>query len=174
MMGASDVIDVTGALERAGVACWLDGGWGVDALLGAEHRDHDDLDVVVPLDSMPRVLDALGQHGYHVAEDHLPTRLVLRDVQSRQVDLHPITFDDAGDGWQAAAMPNGEDCRYPASGFATGRVGDAVVGCLAADVQLAHHTGYPPRPHDRADMARLAERFGLELPPPYDVDPSGA
>jgi hypothetical protein len=67
-------------------------------------------------------------------------------------------------------MPNGEHCRYPANGFATGHVGDAVLGCLSAEVQLAHHMGYMPRPRDRVDMARLAERFALELPACYGAD----
>src|SRR5689334_17083596 len=166
-MAASDVLIVTGALEQAGIAFWVDGGWGIDALLGAEHRSHDDLDLVVQLDAVPEVCDVLAAHSYAIAEDHLPTRAVLRDSHGRQVDLHPIMFDDVGDGWQARGMPNGDDCRYPASGFATGRVGDAVVGCLSAEVQLAHHSGYAPRDRDRDDMARLAERFALALPEPY-------
>jgi lincosamide nucleotidyltransferase A/C/D/E len=32
-MGEDDVLEVVGRLEAAGVEVWLDGGWGVDALL---------------------------------------------------------------------------------------------------------------------------------------------
>jgi hypothetical protein len=41
------------------------------------------------------------------------------------------------------------------------------VGCISAALQVAHHSGYEPGDVDRADMARLAERFGLTLPHPY-------
>ncbi|HEV8651819.1 MAG TPA: hypothetical protein VG276_21080, partial [Actinomycetes bacterium] len=43
-MGPDDVLEIVGRLERAGVAVWLDDGWGVDALLGAQHRPHRDVD----------------------------------------------------------------------------------------------------------------------------------
>lgn len=34
MMDASDVLSVVAALEEAGLRAWLEGGWGVDALVG--------------------------------------------------------------------------------------------------------------------------------------------
>jgi hypothetical protein len=34
-------------------------------------------------------------------------------------------------------------------------------------VQLEHHSGYPPRPHDVSDMLRLTARFGLAMPEHY-------
>ena len=37
MMNAGDVLAVLEQLEAAGVPTWLDGGWGVDALLECEH-----------------------------------------------------------------------------------------------------------------------------------------
>jgi lincosamide nucleotidyltransferase A/C/D/E len=166
-MSADDVLLVLSTLRQAGVQCWLDGGWGIDALLGAEHRPHDDLDLVVRLDAIPRVCDALSLCSFEVAEDLLPTRLVMRDPARRQIDLHPISFDEAGDGWQIAAMPDASDCRYPAAGFTTGYVHDTVVGCLSAEVQLAHHLGYNPRPHDIEDLARVAERFEIDVPKSY-------
>jgi lincosamide nucleotidyltransferase A/C/D/E len=39
-MTAADVIEVLQCLERAGVSVWIDGGWGVDALVGAQTREH--------------------------------------------------------------------------------------------------------------------------------------
>lgn len=166
-MEIGDVLEVIGALRLGGVDSWLDGGWGVDALLGSQHRPHDDIDIVVRLAEIDHVCDTLAGIGYRVSDDLLPTRAVLHDANRRQIDLHPISFDESGTGWQACAMANGDDCEYPARGFATGRVGDTSVGCLSAELQLAHHLGYEPRPHDRDDMARLAERFSLVLPAAY-------
>jgi lincosamide nucleotidyltransferase A/C/D/E len=119
VMDASDVLEVTNALRLAGIDFWLDGGWGIDALLGAQHRAHDDLDIVVRLDTVDHVYDVLATLGYRVSEDSLPTRAVLRDEDDRQVDLHPISFDALGNGWQEGAMPNGDNCEYPAHDFTT-------------------------------------------------------
>jgi hypothetical protein len=40
-----EVVDVLERLDRAGVPVWLDGGWGVDALVGRQTRPHRDLDL---------------------------------------------------------------------------------------------------------------------------------
>lgn len=46
MMTASDVAVVLDRLEDAKIEAWLEGGWGVDALLGKQTRTHDDLDLI--------------------------------------------------------------------------------------------------------------------------------
>jgi lincosamide nucleotidyltransferase A/C/D/E len=43
-----DVIDLYATLENLGVEIWIDGGWGVDALLGEQSRPHQDLDIYGP------------------------------------------------------------------------------------------------------------------------------
>ena len=84
-MTAADVLEILDRLDAAGIEWWIDGGWGVDALLGSQHRSHDDLDIVVALADMDSVVSTLEELGYRTAEDHLPTRLVLRAVRSRRV-----------------------------------------------------------------------------------------
>jgi lincosamide nucleotidyltransferase A/C/D/E len=142
----------------------VDGGWGVDALLGEQTRPHEDVDLVVELVALPSVVAALGGLGFSVAEDHSPVRLVLRAADGRQVDLHPVTFDGEGTGWQIGATADGSDCPYPAAGFARGRILDRTVACLGAELQVEHHRGYEQRERDRADMARLARRFNPSPP----------
>ena len=44
---AADASRILGQLEAAGLVVWLDGGWGVDALLGRQTRPHQDLDLVI-------------------------------------------------------------------------------------------------------------------------------
>jgi lincosamide nucleotidyltransferase A/C/D/E len=46
-MNPVDVLEILYHLSKNEVVVWLDGGWGVDALLGAQTRAHDDLDVVM-------------------------------------------------------------------------------------------------------------------------------
>lgn len=166
-MLAEEVLAVVDALEAAALPVWLDGGWGVDALLGAQTRAHEDVDIVVVLERFDEVLHALEPLGFRLVGDDLPTRAVLRDSGSRQVDVHPVAFDENGIGWQRHAAPDGSDCAYPPEGFGHGRVLGQAVSCLTATLQVEHHRGYDPRERDRLDMAALAAAFGLELPDPY-------
>lgn len=133
-------------------------------MLGEVTRPHDDVDLVVELGALADVFECLSDLGFSVTEDLSPVRVVMRSPEGRQVDLHPVTFDEDGTGWQVGASPDGSDCPYPAEGFTVGRILDEVVPCLSAELQLEHHSGYMPRDRDRKDRARLAVRFGLELP----------
>lgn len=168
-LSGREVVFLLSALERGGVRHWLDGGWGVDALLGRPTRPHDDVDlVVVDEDVDPLLLDLLAPLHFTIAEDHRPTRLVLRDHTGRQVDVHPIDLDPAdGTGWQRAALPDGTDAAYPAADRGQGRIAGRRVPCISPALQLAHHTGYEPTAKDRADVALLCSTFGLERPPGY-------
>ena len=72
-MEAQWAVAVVARLTESGVSLWLDGGWGVDALLGSQTRPHDDLDLIVRLDDVGQLEDALAQIGYvrvHGAHHH--------------------------------------------------------------------------------------------------------
>ena len=60
MLEASDLLAVLGQLDRAGVVIWLDGGWGVDALLGRQSRPHQDLDLVIDRDDLALLAERFG------------------------------------------------------------------------------------------------------------------
>ena len=47
-MSAQMVLWFVSLFERLGVRAWLDGGWGVDALIGEQTRVHADLDIMIP------------------------------------------------------------------------------------------------------------------------------
>jgi lincosamide nucleotidyltransferase A/C/D/E len=163
-MQADEVLRVIGELQARNLRVWIDGGWGVDALLGEVTRPHDDVDLVVELKTLHEVYGCLSCLGLSVSEDLSPVRVVLRSPDGRQVDLHPVTFAEDGTGWQVGASPDGSDCPYPPEGFTMGHILETFVPCLSAELQLEHHSGYTPRDRDRRDMARLASRFGLDLP----------
>jgi lincosamide nucleotidyltransferase A/C/D/E len=168
MMTETDVIEVVGRLERAGLNYWLDGGWGVDALLGEQTREHNDLDMAVELRSIEHVLGALEPVGFRITVDERPTRLVVADAAGRRIDLHPITLDAEGTGIQAGAGPNGGDAVYTASGLSgAGVIAGKKVRCLTPELQILHHRGYEPLQNDRQDVRLLCERFGLPLPSRY-------
>src|SRR5260221_13746165 len=43
-----------------GIHVWLEGGWGVDALLGEQIREHDDVDLVVDVADLPQLSELLA------------------------------------------------------------------------------------------------------------------
>jgi lincosamide nucleotidyltransferase A/C/D/E len=58
-MDSRNVLTIIARLEADGIDVWLDGGWGVDALLEHQTREHDDLDIVVELEHASRVIELL-------------------------------------------------------------------------------------------------------------------
>jgi lincosamide nucleotidyltransferase A/C/D/E len=54
-MTVADVDWYLDLFDRLGIGVWIDGGWGVDALLGEETRPHQDLDIIVQQVDVPRL-----------------------------------------------------------------------------------------------------------------------
>jgi lincosamide nucleotidyltransferase A/C/D/E len=159
-MQARDVFEVLDALSARGVRHWVIGGWGVDALLGAKTRDHDDLDLAIgaapvqrrraDVAAARRALEALG---YRRDREHIhlgawfPERLTYRHRSGLRIDLLPI--DERPDEFFSAGLIDGRE-----------------VACLSAETQLQVHTGYPRTGADRHDVTELCEHFELESPRP--------
>jgi lincosamide nucleotidyltransferase A/C/D/E len=163
-MPASTALELLRLFERAGIEVWVDGGWGVDALLGEQTRPHADLDVVVPVDDVPRARQLLSDAGFAVLREWLPTALAVRHPDGREVDLHPVTPTADGGGDQELFAP---DPPFHYGPPATGHLDGVEVSCVSAESQLRAHQGYEPQPEDRADVLALATRFGLPLPDGY-------
>ncbi|MFB7949533.1 nucleotidyltransferase domain-containing protein [Kitasatospora phosalacinea] len=168
MLNESDVLEVLDLIESAGAAAWVDGGWGVDALIGKATRIHSDLDLVVLLEQLDVVRDALVQAGFtEVLRDWLPTALAVADRAGREIDLHPVVGSAREGGQQL--LPGGERFHYPAP--VTGTIGGRQVPCVDAATQVRCHLGYDATDKDRQDMARLHAGTGVELPPDYTSSP---
>jgi lincosamide nucleotidyltransferase A/C/D/E len=149
---ARAVLNVVSAL--AGCRCWVAGGWGVDALVGEQTRDHRDLDLAIDARCQADVLTALEGLGYSIETDWRPARVELAAAGSRRVDLHPVRFGPDGVGRQADL--DGGHFEYPAGCFTVGRIGGEPVPCLSADQQRRFRRGYALRDADRHDLALLA------------------
>lgn len=157
-MREHDVLEVLAELDAAGMTSWVDGGWGVDALLGATTREHEDLDLVVRRDEIDAVRQVLARAGFtNVLRDWLPTALALADNAGRSVDLHPVTRSPDGGGDQE--MLTGGSFHYPAP--TEGIIGGRSVACVDAATQLLCHTGYELTDKDRQDVDHLRRRFNL-------------
>jgi lincosamide nucleotidyltransferase A/C/D/E len=151
-------------LEESGVDAWLEGGWGIDALLGRETREHDDLDVIVPLEQLPALEAALRALGYRFGFASGPLSFEVVDDAGRQIDVHPIAFQPNGDALYL--MAEGGEWTYPA-GSLTGRgeIGGRPVKCLAPDMALVCHSrGYALDETHEQDVAALCEQYGLPVP----------
>jgi lincosamide nucleotidyltransferase A/C/D/E len=166
MMTAEDVLEVMRCLNQGRIRAWLDGGWGVDALLEEQTREHEDLDLVIELGRSDDALRVLKGLGYEIKLDERPTRLELGAAGDREVDLHTIVFDKGGGGVQR--LQDGRSYRYPPAGFeGNGKVAGRLLPCMTAEVQLQCHMGYEPADTDRRDVNLLIERFHLPRPPGY-------
>ena len=164
-MTAEDVLAVLDLLAAHQIIVWVDGGWAVDALLAEQTRSHSDLDLSLVTDDPGPALAMLAAHGFEPIRDELPTAIALRHPDGREVDLHPVRPTPDGGGDQM--LPDGTRWHYdpPTTGTIAGRR----VACLSLDTQVRAHTGFEPRPEHIADMHRLRDRLGIDLPPPYDT-----
>jgi lincosamide nucleotidyltransferase A/C/D/E len=79
MMAHAAVAAALDCLENHAITVWLDGGWGIDALVGEQTRKHDDLDLVVAEGALAAAQTALLVLGYRhdpTVEPGLPARMV--------------------------------------------------------------------------------------------------
>lgn len=164
-MPADHALEILDALRSHGVEATVDGGWGVDALIGQQTRCHEDLDLVVGIGDLHAIESALRPLGFSIAEDHLPVRFVMRDANQSQLDFHTVSFDEQGGGIQP--QPGGGSFRYPPEGFVHGQIAGRQVSCVSAQVQVLCHLGYEPTSKDAHDVLLLCRHFDLAVPPPY-------
>lgn len=160
MMAGEQVIALLGRFERAGLSVWIGGGWGIDALLGEQTREHRDLDLLHRAEQEPRLVELLAGLGYAETVDWRPVRFVMERPDGLEIDLHPLVFKEDGSAEQASLEP-GKPFAYPASAFTTGTIEGEEVPCLSVEQQVHFHQGYEPSERDLHDMARLRERFGI-------------
>jgi lincosamide nucleotidyltransferase A/C/D/E len=159
---------VLSRLDAAGVAWWVDGGWGVDALLGRQTRHHDDLDFAVRAEDIVR-LPQIFPEFRRIDEDQWPSAYVLRDHSGRELDFHPLEFDEHGNGWQAQL--DGSRAAWPREALeGRGRIGGREVRCTSAEFQLESHSYQGYDDVDWADVIALCEQFGFAVP---EGDPPG-
>jgi lincosamide nucleotidyltransferase A/C/D/E len=164
-MTPAALVELMQLFDSAAIEVWVEGGWGVNALLGTQTRSHKDVDIILRVSDLPKLRELLGRRGFAVQEGGTPSNYVLADRSGLEVDVHAVDFDRDGNG--VYRMANGKDWIFPAAGF-TGRgvVNGFSVRCLTPETQvLCHAHGYTPTDIDLRDMELLQESFGVELPP---------
>jgi lincosamide nucleotidyltransferase A/C/D/E len=161
-MDARAAAELIRLLEQRTLEVYVDGGWAVDALLGVQTRDHDDLDIAIPHDQVALLRALLGRRGFEeqAREDSWECNFVLAAENGARLDVHSYTLDDAGRNIfgvpyeRAHLTGRGSIDGYP-------------VRCIAPEWLVKFHTGYEVDEKDYRDVRMLCERFGIELPGEY-------
>jgi len=152
-MSIEQLRSVLVAVDAVGCRFWLEGGWGVDALVGEQTRPHRDVDLDIDGAFEDEVLGVLHDLGYVIETDWRPNRVELAAPGRGWVDLHPLVVDEVGNARQAAL--GGGWHELPRSFFTVGRLGDMPVPCFTLEAQRVFHTGYELRDVDRHDLGLL-------------------
>ncbi len=138
-MSLAEVLTVLATIRSVGCRFWLEGGWGVDALVGRQTRPHRDVDIDFDAVYEHALLEALADLGYSVETDWRPNRVELAAPGRGWVDLHPLHIDAVGNARQAAL--DGGWHEFPSGWFTTGVVGGVPVPCVSREAQRLFHSG---------------------------------
>ncbi|WP_189240483.1 nucleotidyltransferase domain-containing protein [Planomonospora parontospora] len=166
-MTAADVGEFLTLMDHLGIGIWLDGGWAVDACLGAQTRRHGDLDIIVQQHDAPAAVAALHDRRYRPVPGDEATawNFVLGDEAGHLIDIDVVAVDAGGHG--IYGPPDNGQC-YPAAALAgTGWIGGREVACISPPWLVRLHTGYAVDADDWADVSALCERFDIPVPEDY-------
>jgi lincosamide nucleotidyltransferase A/C/D/E len=152
-MSLARMLAVLDAVRSIGCRYWVEGGWGIDALVGHQTRPHRDVDLDIDGAFEDEVLAALAGLGYVIETDWRPNRVELVAPGWGWVDVHPLVIDDDGNARQAAL--GGGWHEFPRSFFTIGHIGNVAVPCVTKEAQRLFHSGYDLRQVDRQDLALL-------------------
>ncbi len=161
-MKSEDVLALVKLMASHNIDICIDGGWGVDALLGEQTREHDDLDIAVQHKDVPQLRMVLKEQGYKEIprNDSTEFMFVLADDAGRKIDVHSYTFDAKGS--HIAGV------EYPLESLSgEGVIGDQQVKCIAPEWVVKFHSGYDLDKNDYHDIKLVCQKFGLPLPEEY-------
>src|SRR3990167_9909484 len=122
-MKQEKVLGLLNIFEANGIDVVVDGGWSVDALLGKQTREHNDLDLAVDRKQAKKLREVLSAHGYQEKRRDGEANPVLADGNGNEIDIHIFEFDEENN--------NIYGIEYPYESLkGTGTVGDRTVKCI--------------------------------------------
>lgn len=143
-------------------ACGFDGGWAVDALLGAQTRAHKDLDIAVQWKGVPKLRQILEGDGYRQSKKDSKWNFVLADDSSREIDVHAFVLD------QQRKVVDGIE--YPSESLTgQGSIDGHEVTCISAQYMVAFLAPWISKWPEKylPAVAALCKKFKVALPTEY-------
>ena len=163
MVNITDVKQILQFAIDAEIKVFLDGGWGVDALLGYQSRAHNDIDIFVEKKDYQNFIEMMKANDFYEIKMEYTTlnHTVWEDAKNRIVDLH--CFEYTGEG---EILYEG-DC-FPIETFSgKGKIEEIQVSCIEPYSQVMFHLGYEFDENDVHDVKLLCETFHIEIPNEY-------
>lgn len=148
-----DLFRVLDLLDKTGITYWLDGGWGVDALVGKQTRAHRDIDINFDSKHTEELLQMLQENGYAVVTNQNPVRIELYHPEFSYIDIHPFVLFDDGSAKQADFEGNWYE--FEADYFGEAIFEGRRISCTSLNGQIVFHTGYALRDVDKHDIKNL-------------------
>jgi lincosamide nucleotidyltransferase A/C/D/E len=151
--------------DKLNIKVWIDGGWGVDALLGECTREHSDLDIIISWEDSAVLTEALFARGFVdiYTDDRKDRNFVMGHQSHGKIDFHVVELTADGG---AIYGPGEIDWIITQSELnAVGFIGGREVRCLSVDYQVRSHAGYTLQDTDFADLRALQEKYGVALLP---------
>ena len=95
MVSKTDAIEIITYAEESGINIWIDGGWGVDALLEEETRVHNDIDLFVEESNSKKFIEIIKEKGFaEVTEAYTTTsHTVWKDTKLIFIYLNSTNKD---------------------------------------------------------------------------------
>ena len=146
-----DLMTVISILEDAKITYWIDGGWGVDLLVGKQTRSHRDIDIDFDAQYTEKLLSILFQYGYSIDTDWGPVRIELYSEKYGYLDIHPFVLNE--DGTSKQANLEGGWYEFDKDLFGAVHFEDKVIPCISVKGQKLFHSGYELREKDKHDIS---------------------
>ena len=157
MMTGHDVLRVLDALHVNGVSPVIQGGWGVDALLGRQTRLHKFVDLIVDEKEQDDILSALDALGYDEVDYVSRGRTELSQPDGRKISLHLLDED-------LVQHSNEWRFQFPAQSLqGRGLIVGRPVRCLGADGHVLVQADRDLTDTVQADLCLLADQLGARL-----------
>src|SRR5258708_19659982 len=90
-MSGDVVVQLMQLFDQNGIDVVVDGGWGVDALLGEQTRSHKDVDIALQHKDVPKLRELLEARGYKDVPRNDPwhSTFVMVHAKALEVAFHP-------------------------------------------------------------------------------------
>ena len=166
----SIISEVHELLEAASIPHWLDGGWGLDFLLGRVGRPNSDIDWLIWKSDAAKVGKLLEAQGYRSQKVRHPEEHIGFWRFEQYVSF---TLNEINSGGKTVTSGRWRDWPYPEGAFSgePGRIGALVCPIVSAEAQLdvrenfhKHPAGAPLREIDHRAITELRKLIAQNKP----------